>query len=739
MGVTIATVQTTCDTAGGGTQDITTTDLGGLTPVAAMVFISGATSLDTAADHARIGIGFTDGTNELAFSVNSEHGVATTDTHRRAETDEIVSIMDTGDFTIDGEANFNSFITNGIRITWGDYPASAYYMTWVFFAGTDVSAHCNTFAPNATEDATVDVTDPGFEPDAVLFAWIDRAIPTLQTEAIVSFGAAVNDGADTQASKSWFSQNNQGTSSVRGILYDHYAFNISTSRAGEIGTFDANGFTCTTRLGAISSSQEVGYLALAFNSVITAGLDILTTPTSTGNQAFTVSLGGETPQLCLMTLTKHSAVDTLAFDSQGGTVGFYTCDADDEASQAWQDEDNQGTTDAQSYAAAKATLDDHDGTGMFDASFVSFAANTVTLNFAETDGTARKWWCVSFGTAAGGPTLSVSEAVAVAESTSAAMADDLAPSASEVIGIQDTPILGVTRTLSVSEAVGVTDTPTAAVIDEVPIEVSVSEAVSVVEAATVAIADDLAVSVSDVIGIQAEAITVFFVITMAVSETVAVAEATTVAQADALAIDVSEAVSVAESVTQDVTRTVSVSEAVAVAESVTVTVPPIFYGVAVSDAVAVAESVTLQSSDLALSISDGVAVADSPSGVPDTLEVTASEAVAIAESVTNFVTGLPYSLSSQDTVAVAESVTVAISAVAHTINVSESVTLVDAPTIAALAVILSVSESISVSESFSFAGLVPVLLDVAASDAVVSGASMSDAVVSGVTLSDSTR
>jgi hypothetical protein len=401
MGVTIATVQTTCDTAGGGTQDITTTDLGGLTPVAAVLIISGATSLDTAAAGARLGVGFTDGTNQFAFSIQTEDAQGTTDADRRSESDEVVSIM-LATRAVDGEANFSSFITNGIRIAWGDYPASAYYVTAILFAGTDVSAYCGSFTPDTTQNNAVDVTGVGFESDVVFFLYNQStSIPDATTHAILSFGAAVNDGADSQACTSSYWLNNQATTDNQLALFGSYAFGFPALTVGEIGTFDADGFTCTTRLGG--GLRPPGFLALNFNSVITAGLDVLTTPTSTGNQAFTVTLGGETPQLALMGMTKADAIDTVYTDSRGGTTGFYVCDADDEASHAAQDEDGVATSNTQSYAAAKATLDDHDGTGLFDASFVSFAANTVTLNFAETDtGTARKWWCVSFGTAAAG-------------------------------------------------------------------------------------------------------------------------------------------------------------------------------------------------------------------------------------------------------------------------------------------------------------------------------------------------
>lgn len=182
MGVTVATTRVACNTSTGN-QDITTTDLGGLTPKAAYFAATSATSDGTAANHWVLSTGAATGTgNRWAVASSSEHGIGATDSHRRMTNDECVMLLDPADGTIDGEADFVSFIEDGVRINWGDAPAAAYLLTVVLFAGTDLSALADSQTTVATTDNTLDITDVGFEPDQVIFG---------------SHGALLNDTTGT--------------------------------------------------------------------------------------------------------------------------------------------------------------------------------------------------------------------------------------------------------------------------------------------------------------------------------------------------------------------------------------------------------------------------------------------------------------------------------------------------------------------------------------------------------------
>lgn len=78
MGVTVATVRVACDTDTGG-QDITTTDLGGLTPKAVILFATRATADATAADGAGWYMGMSDGTTTAAMVAEEEHNQDSSD------------------------------------------------------------------------------------------------------------------------------------------------------------------------------------------------------------------------------------------------------------------------------------------------------------------------------------------------------------------------------------------------------------------------------------------------------------------------------------------------------------------------------------------------------------------------------------------------------------------------------------------------------------------------------------
>ena len=196
MGVTVAVTRTTCtvDTAP-YTQDITTADLGDLTPKAALLIATYATSDGSAADDAVLSFGACDAANEWAYGWTSEHGQGTTDTDLVPVTNACVAIRLPGDQADDGVAEFSSFITNGVRINWTNAPAAAYLLTVVFFAGTDLSVDVDTVGLGNTVDLETDITAPGFEPDVVICASSTYGYST--TNIFSSIGLVDWDGDST--------------------------------------------------------------------------------------------------------------------------------------------------------------------------------------------------------------------------------------------------------------------------------------------------------------------------------------------------------------------------------------------------------------------------------------------------------------------------------------------------------------------------------------------------------------
>jgi hypothetical protein len=90
------------------------------------------------------------------------------------------------------------------------------------------------------------------------------------------------------------------------------------------------------------------------------------------------------------------AIDTGYTDSNAGSLGVSTFDADDEYCNSVQDEDTALTTDTQSLSDNTViNLPDDDGSVAHVASFVSFDANGWTWNFSATEGTIVKYWALA--------------------------------------------------------------------------------------------------------------------------------------------------------------------------------------------------------------------------------------------------------------------------------------------------------------------------------------------------------
>ena len=83
MGITVASLRSAISTDT-GEQNFTTSDMGGLTPSAAMFLLPRATADGTAADHAAMGIGFATATDAQGFATWTDgHGVGTSVTTKR--------------------------------------------------------------------------------------------------------------------------------------------------------------------------------------------------------------------------------------------------------------------------------------------------------------------------------------------------------------------------------------------------------------------------------------------------------------------------------------------------------------------------------------------------------------------------------------------------------------------------------------------------------------------------------
>jgi len=398
-GVKVATTRVACKTTT-GLQTITTTDLGGLTPTAALLICTNATADGTAADHARMSIGaVVSATERWAISSNDDHGVATALSVRRMTEDEVVMMVASGGGgTVEFEADFDSWVTNGMVIDWGSTnPSSGYLLTVIFFAGSDVVAHADTVSLPATTGVNTDVTAPGFEPAFVIFASTRSAInDEVNTNFALSFGIAANDGADTNFSLN-LSGANSALTSENAVLAINDSIQENLFQGNVYGghyvdTYDADGFTvrCIRNGGGDSP-----YLAIGFGGAVDVWLGDISTPISTGDDVETGP--GFTPQALIGGLNYSSSGfqggatpsnDVESIYSAG--IGIATPTA--EYSNVVTSEDAADTMNTQSlsddvFANVQphigGTAQDIVGTGPAGAG--SFDASGFTLNYSAVD------------------------------------------------------------------------------------------------------------------------------------------------------------------------------------------------------------------------------------------------------------------------------------------------------------------------------------------------------------------
>ena len=384
-----------------GTQDITSTALGGETATGAFFWYTGGVTLGTnKTNMAAFGTGAVSGSGEQwAASSVSKNSESSTTVDRRDMTDRCIHYTFPGG-GIDGEAEFDSFITNGIRIDWTNAPDDPFLITVLLVAG--VQTHAGTHDPGTTVDGTVANTDPGFEIGFMLGHTVSSTFSDARSDFnIFSFGIAINDGSETQKSFSYNEPNGQAAGDPHARMDSSYFIAPQVSGGtglnwvAEITAFGATGFTTTLR-NATAAGDEFGYFAVE-NSQLNVYLDIIDSPTSTGSVAS--SAPGFEPDAIMIAQSQLQSVDSGVQNSTAGAFSLGGAHStSDEYTQTFSNEDGAGTTQTCAKAIEQIVhiLDDDKTTGI-DATLTSFDTNGYTLNYTNVKGTATKFIVFAFG------------------------------------------------------------------------------------------------------------------------------------------------------------------------------------------------------------------------------------------------------------------------------------------------------------------------------------------------------
>jgi len=384
MSTVVAVTQFACSTSS-GSQSITTSDLGGLTPSTALIFMAKATTNGSLADEAEINVNVIDDDGDAwTLSSWSEHDVGRTDTYASSNAGRAAEFYEGGNLPY---ATFTGYITNGIQINWVNPPAAAYLGTVVFFAGTDVSSEL--LSQNVSDGGSPYTQETDFESSFILcFAPVSMEYGQNQSEDDWSlhFGFCINDGSATQAFVRWFENDNtsDGGMNIRG--------QPSTYLGGHTtGYVYAHNFQSTShQVSTSDGSGDYGELPMKIGSSLSADITIVDTPTSIGTQSIT-SLGYK-PQLVLIVGTyadsNFGSSDILL---GAGSVGAADANGN-ESCVNWQSEYGAATTNTSCGADSKIiNMPQDDGTTGIVATLSSLDTSGFTLNYSSVDtGTSRK-------------------------------------------------------------------------------------------------------------------------------------------------------------------------------------------------------------------------------------------------------------------------------------------------------------------------------------------------------------
>lgn len=364
------------------TQNFTSSGFG--TPACSLFWTTTATANNSAASHAMLSIGGTDGTRSYAASMMDENSANPADgDEQRSATEALLTQVST-DQSVNGTANWNAWITDGVQLDWTDPPPSAYLVNALLVGGTGVSnCYVGNAATPTTVDTATDVTDPGFEPDLVI-VWGAYA----STSANLGIGFVVNDGSNTQRGAGQWATNGNGTHTVISTIHDNRAWGTGRTDLGtiQIQGFDANGFDLFLRDNG-GTAVTVGYMAIKLNG-ISAKITTCASPTSTGDHTCTGA--GFTPQLVLGIQGEWAAVNTqyTSDDNEPFTLGGSTA-TQSLVGGVYREDGGTGSA-KQSLTDTKPVHSYKDGADYMVATFDSFTSDGVTWNYTTAPGSATQ-------------------------------------------------------------------------------------------------------------------------------------------------------------------------------------------------------------------------------------------------------------------------------------------------------------------------------------------------------------
>ena len=385
----LATSRTAVNTSTG--MQTFTADLGGATPVGAIVIVTAATADGTPANDAILSVGVADGTNQACVLNDTEDGQSTSDAERNHYSDRVVNVCTPGTDTDTATGVFSSFTTDGIVINWTNAPDAAYLLTVVLFGGTGVSAKADTVT-TGTQDVTSTYSSAGLTMNAGFFMMNGLAAGDSNSSARPTFGFI--DGDATQKGIGLNLRNSQSTTDNNARLSSVNIITevgIGVEYTVHISHITSSGFDHVTEVNGAGGDQ-FSFLALELPVSVKAGT--ISLPAATSSASFTGV--GFKPDSLLLLASNMSAVDTDYTDSAAGGIGIVAIDGNSTYSHVITDKDGVGTTVTRSLTDNQIRMLNHDGsTNNVLGTHTSFDADGFTWNLA-TSTSGNQWHYLAF-------------------------------------------------------------------------------------------------------------------------------------------------------------------------------------------------------------------------------------------------------------------------------------------------------------------------------------------------------
>jgi hypothetical protein len=269
----------------------------------------------------------------------SEDGVTTSNTSR-STTDAVIVKPDYAGASRDFEFDFDSFITDGVRISVTTQASTANLCTVLLIKDT-----AGVYTDNhdlGTVTTPQDITAPGFEPHLIFTLCNGHpTYPITATQNSLNLGIGVNDGLDTQRVVGFAAQDNASTSNTTSYIGNTsvtgQTFASVQSWSGVVSNYDSSGFTIQTNTSA--SGDELVYLAIRFS--VTPSLDLFDITIPTSGDYVESGLGFQ-PDFGFLALVDGPSSRNTATAVNTGTLGVTVLDDTNAYSSGISDEDGIG-------------------------------------------------------------------------------------------------------------------------------------------------------------------------------------------------------------------------------------------------------------------------------------------------------------------------------------------------------------------------------------------------------------